>query len=234
MNLKYTNRTDFIVIGASALSLIAFAINTRLASIIPLYLNGIIVLGIFTYWAIRKDTTGRLKRSLIIGGVAGTFYTFVDSVFVSEQMIIYLRRDVKIFATPASIVLTWICCITIAIYLYLRLRSVFSRFYIPSALTGAIAFLSSVILHYLGEHARLWVWNARSVPLSPSILSTPLFVPVALFLTFFLSSYIVGGQRITKRIGLTSNPLVAGFRCAVILAMTVHISLYISFWILPG
>lgn len=232
MNLKHANHTDFIVIGASALILIAFAINTRLASIIPLYLNGFIVLGVLTYWAIRKDATGRLRRSLIIGGAAGILYTFVDSVLVSEQMIMYLRRDVKIFATPASIVMTWICCITIAIYLYLRLRSVFSRFYIPSALTGAIAFLSSAILHYLGDGARLWIWNARS--LSPSILSTPLFVPVALCLTFLLSPYIVGGQRITKRIGLTTNPLVAGFRCAVILAITVHISLYISFRIFPG
>lgn len=227
MDLKYANHTDFVVAGACALSLLAFTINIKLASVIPLYLNGLIILGIFVYWAVRKDATGKLKRSLIIGGVAGAFYTFVDSVFVGEQMIIYLRRDVKIFDTPASIVLAWIYCIAIAIYIYMRLRSVFSRFYIPSLLTGASAFLSSVVLHYLGERARLWVWNAKSVPLSLSILSTPLFVPIAFFLTFFLSPYIVGGQRITRRIGLSDNPIVAGFRCAVILAMTVHISLFI-------
>lgn len=229
MNLKYANRTDFIVIGMSALSLIAFAINTRLASIIPLYLNSVIVLGIFTYRAIRRDATGKLRRSLIIGSIAGISYTFMDSVFVDEQIIIYLRKDVNIFATPLSIVLTWICGIIIAVYLYMRLRSIFSRFYIPSALTGAAVFLLSIAFHYLAEHARLWIWNARSVPLSPAILSTPLFVPVALFLSFFLSPYIVGGQRITRRIGLTDNPIVAGFRCAVILAMMVHISMFIVF-----
>jgi len=229
MNLKYANRTDFIVIVMSALSLIAFAINTRLASIIPLYLNSVIVLGTFTYCAIRRDATGKIRQSLIIGSVAGVFYTFVDSIFVEEQMLVYLRKDVNIFSTPLSIVLTWICGIVIAIYLYLRLRSFFSRFYIPSVLTGTAAFLLSVVFHYLAEHGRLWIWNARNVPLSPAILSTPLFVPVALFLTFFISPYIVGGQRISKRIGLTDNPLVAGFRCAVIMAMTVHISLFIVF-----
>jgi hypothetical protein len=221
---RYVNRTDLVVIGACGLSLIVFSINTKLDSVIPLYFNSFIVLGIFTYWAIRKDGTGLLKRSLIIGGIGGFFYTFVDSIFVNSWIYRYLRlEDIDIFAAPASIVLVWIYCVAIAIYLYQRLRSVFSKFYIPSVLTGASAFLSGIVFHYLGKQARLWEWNDVWVSSSPSVGSTPLFVPVALFVTFFLSPYIVGGQRISTRIRLSDNPIAGGLRCAVILAMTMYI-----------
>jgi hypothetical protein len=228
---RYVNRTDLIVIGACALSLIVFSINTKLDSVIPLYLNSFIVLAVFIYWAIRKDATGVLKRSLVIGGIGGFFYTFVDSIFVNSWIYRYLRlEDIDIFAAPVSIVLVWICCIAIAIYLYQRLRSVFSRFYIPSALTGASAFLSGIAFHYLGKHARLWEWNDVWVSSSPSVGSTPVFVPVALFATFFLSPYIVGGQRISTRIRLSDNPIAGGLRCAIMLAMTM----YVSFRIFTG
>jgi len=231
---RYVNRTDLIVIGACGLSLTVFSVNTRLDSVIPLYFNSFIVLAVFIYWAIRKDATGILKRSLIIGGIGGFFYTFVDRLFVNVWIIVkYLRKDIKVFETPVSIVLVWIYCITIAIYLYLRLRSVFSRFYIPAVLTGASAFLSGVVLDHLAGRARLWVWlwNIELMPSpSPSFGSVPLFVPVALFVTFFLSPYIVGGQRVSARIRLSDNPIAAGLRCAIILAMTM----YLSFRIFTG
>jgi hypothetical protein len=230
MDFRYINRTDLIVIGTCALSLATFSINTKLDSIIPVYLNSFVVLGMLTYWAIRKDVTGMLRRGLIIGGISGFFYSFVDSIFVDGGIITYLRsEDVDVFATPVSTILIWIYCVAIAIYLYQRLRSLFSKFYIPAALTGASAFLLGIVLNYFGDHARLWVWNI-GVPSSPAIGSTPLFVPVALFFTFFLSPYIVGGQRISARISLPDNPIAGGLRCALILATT----LYISFRIFTG
>ena len=230
MDSRYLNRTDFIVIGVCALSLIIFTINTKLDSIVPLYINGLIVLGALTYWVLRRDAVGILKRSLIIGGISGFFYTFVDSLFVEGGIIIYLRsEDIEISTTPLSVVLIWICYVAILVYLYQRLRSVFRRFYIPSVLTGASAFLSGIILNYFADHARLWVWNI-GVPSSLTIGSTPLFVPVALFLTFFLSPYIIGGQRISARIKLPDNPIVGGLRCAIILSMM----LYLSFRVFTG
>jgi len=227
---RYINRTDLIIIGACALSLVIFSINTKLDSVIPLYFNSFIMLGTFTYWAIRKDATGILRRSLIIGGVSGSLYTFVDSIFVEAGIITYLKtEDIDVFATPVSIVLVLICCITIAMYFYQRLRSALGKFYISPVLTGASAFLSGIALNYLGDQARIWIWNV-GVPSSPTIGSTPLFVPVALFVTFFLSPYIIGGQRISARIRLSDNPIAAGLRCSIILAMT----LYLSFRIFTG
>ena len=235
MSFRYVNRADLIVIGACALTLIIFSINAKLDSVIPLYLNGIIVLGTFAYWALRRDAAGMLRRSSIIGGIGGFFYTFIDREFVASMTITYNAyvrkgtyindgiRDIEVLATPASVVLTWMYCIAIAIYLYQRLRSLFSRFYIPSVLTGASAFLSGIVLNYLGDRAGLWVWNF-GVPPSPGIGSVPLFVPVALFFTFFLSPYIIGGQRISARIRLSDNPIASGLRCAIILAMTVLLS----------
>ena len=224
MNFRYINRTDLIMIGACVLSLIVFSVNAKLDSVIPLYFNGLAVLGIFAYWAFRNDAAGILKRSLIIGVIGGFFYTFVDSLFVESGIIIYLRaEDIDIFVTPASIVLTWMYCITIAIYLYQRLRSVFGKFYIPSMLTGTSAFLSSIVLNFFGSRARLWVWNI-GIPSSPAIGSTPLFVPVALFFTFFLSPYIIGGQRISTRIKLPENPIAGGLRCSIIMAMAIYVS----------
>ena len=231
MNFKYMNRADLIVAGGCALTLIVFLINTRLASVIPLYINGLIVLGVFVYWAIRKDTAGMLRRGLIIGGIAGFFYTFVDKFFVELRAVTYIAyikrsadladgiKDISIFSTPVSVVLIWICCITIAMYLYQRLRSVFSKFYIPALLTGASAFLAAIVLSNLGD--RIWVWSFATTS-APGIGSTPLFVPVAVSVTFLLSPYIIGGQRISRRIGISDNPIAAGLRCAVIMSAMIY------------
>ncbi len=248
MNLRYVNRTDLIVAGACVLTLIVFLINTMLDSVILLYINDLAILSVFVYWAIRRDAAGMLRRSLIIGGIGGFFYTFVDKLFVELTTITYITyikrgtgmgdgiRDISIptFATPVSIVLLWICCISIVIYFYQRLRSVFGRFYIPALLAGVSAALASIILSNLGDG--LWVWNFVN-PASPvwaslslGIGSTPLFVPAALFVTFLLSPYIIGGQRISRRFRISENLLVAGLRCGVILPAMI----YISFRIFTG
>lgn len=233
MNLKYANRTDLIVVGACALTLMVFLINAWLASAIPLYINSLIVLGVFVYWAIRGDAAGMLRRGLIVGAIGGSFYTFVDKFFVELRVVTYIAyikrggdlgdgiKDIPIFATPASVVLIWICCITVVIYLYQRLRSIFGNFYIPALLTGVSAFLATIVLGNLGD--RTWVWNF-GITSSPGIGSTPLFVPVALFVTFLLSPYIIGGQRIFRHIGISDNPIAAGLRCAVILSAMVYLS----------
>ncbi|MFC1712920.1 hypothetical protein ACFL6S_04580 [Candidatus Poribacteria bacterium] len=248
MNLRYINRTDLIVAGACVLTLIVFLINTMLDSAILLYINNLIILGVFVYWVIRKDATGMLRRSLVIGGMGGFFYTFVDKLFVELRAITYITyikrgtvigggiKDISIptFATPVSIVLLWIFCIAIVIYFYQRLRSVFGSFYIPALLAGISAALGSIVLSNLADG--LWVWNFVN-PASPvwssfslGIGSTPLFVPLALFLTFLASPYIIGGQRLSRRLRISENPVVAGLRCGVILPAMV----YISFRILTG
>ena len=236
MNLRYVNRTDLIVTGASALILTAFLINTRLDSAIPLYISSLIVLGIFTYWAIRKDTVGMLRRSLIIAGIGELFYTWVDTIFFEQGIITYSIGDVEILSTPLSIALVGVCCIAIAIYFYQRLRSIFGRAYIPAILTGVSAFLAGVALNHLG--AELWRWSSvwldyrepGSAPLvttMPCIGSVPLFVPIALFITFSLSPYIIGGQRFSRRIGISNNVIAAGLRCAVLLPMMIYLSFMI-------
>jgi len=239
MNLRYINRTDFIVAGACVLTLVVFLINTWLASVIPLYINNLIVLGVFTYWVIREDAAGMLRQSLIVGGTSGFFYTFVDKLFVDLRTITYIAyvkrgvgiedgiKDISIFATPVSVVLLWICCLTVVVYLYQRLRSVFGKFYIPALLTGVSAFLAAIVLGNLGH--RMWVWNFGATA-SPGIGSIPLFVPVGVSVTFLLSPYILGGQRISRRLKLSDNPIAAGLRCAVILSMLI----YLSFMIFTG
>lgn len=230
---KYLNKTDFVVIGASLLSLIVFLVNTALDSIIPVYLNAVIILAAFLYWSLKKDSVGILQKSLIIGSLGGVLYTFLDNIFVNARIIMYLRsEDIKVYGeygTPISIILTWMYSITIALYLYQRLRFSFGKFYIPSIITGASAFIFGILFDYLGSNARLWVWvwNINTMASKPTdIGTTPLFFPVALFSTFFLSPWILGGQSITSfRLGFSDNPFVAGIRCAVILASTMFLFL---------
>ena len=178
---------------------------------------------------------------LIIGGICGIFYTYVDKLFVELRTITYIAyikrgagledgiKDIPIFATPLSVVLTWICCLTIVIYLYQRLRSVFGKFYIPALLTAISAFCASVVLSNLGH--RIWIWNFGATA-SPGIGTTPLFVPVGVSVTFLLSPYILGGQRIARRFRLSDNPIAAGIRCAVIMSMLIYLSfrIFTQYW----
>lgn len=68
----------------------------------------------------------------------------------------------------------------------------------------------------------------------PSIGPTPISVLVALFLTFFLSPYILGGQRITTRVKLSDNPIAGGLRCAILLGMIMFFSFHLFARILPA
>lgn len=191
------------------------------------------MLGAFIYQALRGDPTNMLGRGLIIGGLASFFYTFMDSLFVDAWIITYLKsEDIDIFKTPVSVVLIWTNFITVMIYLYQRLRSVFGRFYVPSLLTGVSAFLSGVILNYLGYHARLWIWNIGVPPLL-SVGPVPLFVPTSFFLTFSLSPYIVGMQKgsmevrrdnfLSRFSRSSANPISGGIRCTVLLSATLYL-----------
>jgi hypothetical protein len=225
---KYLNKTDFIVMGASLLSLIVFIVNTFLKSVIPLYFNGIVILGVFLYWSLKEDPAGILRKSLIIGSLGGMLYTLLDNIFVNQLVIIYLRtKDLEIYGTPISIILTWMYSISIGLYLYQRLRSYFNKFYIPSVLTGLSGSIFGILFDYLGNKALIWQWpwNINLMPSKPLFIGTaPIFFPVAIFCTFFLSPWMIGGQRVTTlRLGFSDNPVVGGIRFAVILASTMYI-----------
>jgi len=235
MDIKYINQTDIIVAGSSLLSLIIMAIGTLFHSVIPLYLIGILTLGGFTYWSIRRDSTRILIRSLIIGGIVGVLYTFLDTLFSEVEITTYLRNDVKILSTPLSVVLFWTFFITTMMYLYHRLRSVFGRFILPSLITGSTAFLFSLILLYLGSNNQ-WNWNVLNNLLGnkslPSVGPVPLYVPLAFFLTFVASPYIIGipknsmikdnDDNVTKYFKVSDNPLSGGIRCTIVLSICLY------------
>jgi len=235
MDIKYTNHTDIIVAGASLLSLIIMTINMLFNSVIPLYISDVVTIGVFIYWCIHKDPTRILVRSLIMGGIVGVLYTFLDSLFAEVEITTYLRNDVKILSTPVSVVLFWAFFITTMMYLYYRLRSVFGRFYLPSLITGTTAFLFSLILLYLGSNNQ-WNWNVLNNLLGnkslPSIGPIPLYVPLAFFVTFFASPYIVGipntsiikddENSIMKHFKVSDNPLSGGIRCTIVLSVCLY------------
>lgn len=236
MDLRYINRTDIIVFAVSILNLIIMAINTALDSVIPFYLGSIIALAILIYWGISNDVTKFLIRSLIMGGIVSILYTFLDNLLTEVSIINYLRsEDIKLLSTPISVVLFWIFLITTMLYLYHRLRSNFSRFIVPSLITGSTAFLYSLVLFYLGDISRQWVWNVRNPQTGGDLVSIgpiPLYVPLALFITFFSSPYIVGvpgAPKPDKESGffanyfkVSSNPLSGGIRCTIVLSLSLY------------
>jgi hypothetical protein len=236
MDAKYINRTDIIVFAMSILNLIIMAINTVLDSVIPFYLGNVIALAILVYWGISKDVTKFLVRSLIMGGMVGVIYTFLDNLLAEVSIINYLRsEDIKLLSTPISVILFWILLITTMLYIYHRLRSNFNRFIIPSIVTGSIAFLYSLLLFYLGDISRQWVWNMRNPQIGGDLVSIgpiPLYVPLALFVTFFSSPYIVGvpgAPKPDKDSGffenyfkVSSNVLSGGIRCTIVLSLSLY------------
>ena len=235
MELRYINRTDIVVVGACIIFLLLSVINIAFSSVIVLYVADIITLSGMTYWGIRNDSTKRLIRSLIIGGIVGVLYTFVDTLFVEVSIVTYLRRndDFRLLSTPFSALLFWAFFITIMIYLYQRLRSSFSRFYIPSFLTGTTAFVFGLALVYLGDQARQWVWSVGDgLKPMPSIGPVPLYVPLAFFVTFLLSPYIIGvpdvpmtkdnSDSAIKYFRISDSPFVGGVRCTIILSASLY------------
>jgi hypothetical protein len=236
MNIRYINRTDIIVFAVSILNLIIMGINTSLDSVIPFYLGNVIALASLIYWGISKDVTKFLVRSLIMGGMVGVLYTFLDNLLAEVSIINYLRiEDIKLLSTPISVVLFWIFLITTMLYLYHRLRSSFSRFIIPSLITGSTAFLYSLVLFYLGDISRQWVWSVKNPQTGGDLASIgpiPLYIPLALFVTFFSSPYIVGipgAPKPDRESGIfasyfkvSSNPLSGGIRCTIVLSLSLY------------
>ncbi|HGE69676.1 TPA: hypothetical protein ENX78_02500 [Candidatus Poribacteria bacterium] len=231
MDIRYINRTDVVVSAVSVLNLIFMSINTALESLILFYLGNIIAIACLIYWGILKDATKYLARSLLIGGIVGVIYTVLDNLLAEVNYINYLRiEDIKLLSTPISVVLFWIFLITTMIYLYHRLRSTFSRFIFPSIITGSTAFLFSLVLFILGDISRQWVWSIGEPPML-SIGPIPLYVPLALFVTFFLSPYIVGipgapvadeDSFFAKYFKVSNNPLSGGIRCTIILSLSIY------------
>lgn len=220
------NQTDKTIIGVFSLTLLIFIINAKLPanakSVLTtlVYLNALCGLGLFLYAIWRFDSEGVLRRSLIIGATAsGTYYLFIDRFFSgsarwSIKLITYLGADSRFFSqfievAPPGIALNWVCLITIALYFYQRLRAFFSGVYIPMLLIGISTFLGSVILSELGSSAGLWNWNRHPevVHSIPFIFSTPIFIPIAIALTFLLSPYLV------------THLIAGGIRCAVVLCI---------------
>jgi len=211
------------------------AINTLFHSVIPLYISDILTLGALIYWGIRKDSTRILIRCLIMGGIVGVCYTFLDTLFSEVEITTYLRHDVKLISTPISVVLFWAFFVTTMMYLYHRLRSVFSKFYFPSLITGTTAFLFSLIMLYLGSNNQ-WNWNVlnhlHGSKSLPSIGPIPLYVPLAFFFTFFAMPYIVGipstsmikddDNSIVRYFKVSDNPLSGGIRCIIVLSICLY------------
>lgn len=231
MDFRYINRTDAVVFAVSVFNLVLMSINTALESLILFYIGNIIAVVCMIYWGITKDATRFLARSLIIGGIVGVVYTVLDNLLAEVNYITYLRsEDIKLLSTPISVVLFWIFLITTMIYLYHRLRSNFSMFIIPSIITGSTAFIFGLVLFILGDISRQWVWNIGNPPML-SIGPIPLYVPLALFVTFFLSPYIVGipgapvsdeGGFFMRYFRVSNNPLSGGIRCTIILSLSIY------------
>jgi hypothetical protein len=204
-------QTDKAVIIACVTSFATFLINAKLGSTWLLYLNVLVVVGVLGYASRKWDESSLLSRSVIFGVIASiTTYIPLDWLFSRRVVLLsYLsRHDIRIAAVPLSLLLTWALAITIIIYLYQRLDSIWGRPYIPAVVAGGVAFVGSTLFDQLGS-ARLWNWNATPLSYFPYIGSVPVFVPMALGLTFLLSPYylrshyiIVGGIRCGLFIGI--------------------------------
>lgn len=217
------SRTDRHVIVAISSIYFVFIINVWLASVIPLYFGALIAVGIFFYSIIKLDPFKLARNSLIIGTIGGIIYSYIDNLFSKElQIIFYLRPDIHPHtAAPFSLILIWFLLIAVVVYFYQRMNSFFSSIYIPSLLTGILAFFMSVTLGQLGDMARLWSWNINQVT-SPFIGRLPLYVPVGLFLSFIFSEFFVS----RKYAGISGILRVAigGIQCGIVIGMGQFLS----------
>lgn len=203
-------QTDKAVIIASITTFLTFLINAKLGSIWLLYLNVLVVVGVFGYASRPWDSLSHLSRSAIFGVIASITYIPLDWLFSEHvRLLSYLSlRDIPIAAVPLSLLLTWMIVITIIIYIYHRLSAIWERTYIPALVVGGVAFVGITIFDQFGS-ARLWNWNAIRFLHFPYIGSVPVSVPIALALTFLLSPYylrrhhiVVGGIRCGLFIGI--------------------------------
>ncbi len=203
-------QTDKAVIIASITTFLTFLINAKLGSIWLLYLNFLVVVGVFGYVSRPWDQLSHLTRSAIFGVIASITYIPLDWLFSRRvALLAYLSSgDIRIAAVPLSLLLTWMIVITIIIYIYHRFNAVWERPYIPAVIVGSIAFVGSTIFDQFGS-ARLWNWNAIRFSSFLYIGSVPVCVPMALALTFLLTPYylrryhiVVGGIRCGLFIGI--------------------------------
>ena len=202
-------QTDKAVIIAIITTFLTFLVNARLGSIWLLYLNCLVVVGMFGYVSRPWDQLSYLSRSAIVGVIASITYIPLDLLFSEHvQLLSYLSlRDIQIAAVPLSLLLTWMVAITIIIYIYHRLNAIWERPYIPAVIVAGIAFVGSTIFDQLGS-ARLWNWNAMRFSYFPYIGSVPVCVPIALALTFLLSPYY-----------LRSHIVVGAIRCGLFIGI---------------
>jgi hypothetical protein len=211
-----TDKTVFAAVGLTFFTfLIMFLINVKFESIVSLntiivYLNAIVILGLFGYSLWHWDALKILRNSIIIGAIAAVTYLPLDNLFGSlflVGLITYLKQDLLLGITPLHIFLTWICLITILFYFYQRLRRLFVKVYVPMLLTSIVAFGGNIILSILGDSADLWDLNVKNLAPPPFIGALPLSVPVGIFLTFLFSPYFV------------LNTLAGGIRCGITLGI---------------
>ncbi len=190
-------QTDKAVIIASLTTFLTFLINAKLGSIWLLYLNVLVVVGVFGYASRPWNQLSHLSRCAIFGVIASITYIPLDLLFSKHvELLSYLsRRDILIAAVPLSLLLTWMIAITIIIYIYHRLNEVWERPYIPALIVGSIAFVGSTIFDQFGS-VRLWNWNALRFSAFPYIGSVPVCVPIGLGLTFLLSPYYLRSHHI--------------------------------------
>ena len=143
------DNTDKAVSAAVGFTFFTFLINVKLDSIIIVYLNAIVILGLFGYSIWRLDGLKILRKSLIIGTIAAVTYLPIDNLLGSLKslgLITYLKHDLLLGITPLHIFLNWICLITIVLYFYQRLRGIFAKVYFPMLLTSIVAFVGSIVL----------------------------------------------------------------------------------------
>jgi len=201
-------KSDYVVTAAFISTFLWFSINALYPWIGWLYINVLISGGALAWAALRWDAPGYIREGAMIGFGSAFIYLAVNGLLVRVALILdYLRKDVLIFYTPLSVILTWGLMITLAIYLYRRMREFIGNFYLPALVIGILAFAVTLGLNELGNIGRLWNWNMLRVP-RPILNSTPFYVLIANFLVPFAAPYILGG-----------NPIIEIFRCGVTISV---------------
>ncbi len=205
---------DKVVIASCGTMFLTFCIDVRFNSAWTFYANFLITAGLFAYGILKEDGRSQyLKQSIIFGVVASLTYLPLDwGLARGAQFVLYLRRDFPIIpGAPLSLVLTRIIAIAVVAYLYHRLIAISVPVFTAAGIVGTVVLLGSTILDQLGTVHYLWLWNStplggRYVVDLPRIGSTPVCVPIALLLTFFLCPYYFYKRQ---------HAIVAGIRCGL-------------------
>ena len=119
-------------------------------------------------------------------------------------------------------ILVWFFQIAGLVYFYQRINSLFKKVFIPSFLTGTLAFFLSVILGQLGGMAGLWRWT-KEIP-SPFIGQLPYYIPLGFFISFLFSEFFVGFGY-TETNGIVKAGI-GGIRCGIMIGIGQFISFF--------